>query len=158
MDKQSRYRNLISQIKAFACEGDMPISVLSNSAAVMKSFFPQEYFWVGFYIVHDEELILGPFQGLPACTRIKFGRGVCGFAWQHAHSVVVDDVENFPGHIACSSQSRSEIVVPIFFDGKVVGEIDIDSTELSTFDDTDKEYLEHTAEIIASFMAKLAKA
>ena len=156
MDKQSKYRNLISHIKAFACEGDMPISVLSNCAAVMKSFFPKEYFWVGFYIVHGDELILGPFQGPPACTRIKFGRGVCGFAWQHAHSVVVDDVEKFPGHIACSSQSRSEIVVPIFFDDNVVGEIDIDSTELSTFDGTDKEYLEHVAEIIAPLMAKLA--
>lgn len=158
MDKQSSYRNLISQIEAFACAGDMPISVLSNCAAVMKLTFPKEYFWVGFYIVYGDELILGPFQGPPACTRIKFGRGVCGFAWQRAHSVIVDDVDVFPGHIACSSQSRSEIVVPILVEGKVVGEIDIDSTELSTFDDIDKENLGHVAEIIASFVAKLAMA
>ena len=135
----------------------IPISVLSNCAAVMKVVFPKEYFWVGFYIVDDDELILGPFQGTPACTRIKFGRGVCGTAWKECRSLVVEDVEAFPGHIACSSLSRSEIVVPLFSDGIVVGEIDIDSTELATFDNVDREYLEKAAEMIATFMAKLAK-
>ena len=157
MDKQSRYRELLSQIEVFANADDNPISVLSNCAAVMKVVFQKEYFWVGFYIVDGDELILGPFQGTPACTRIKFGRGVCGAAWKECRSLVVEDVEEFPGHIACSSLSRSEIVVPLFSGGVVIGEIDIDSTELSTFDDVDREYLEKVAEIIAPFMAKFAK-
>lgn len=157
MDKQSRYRELLSQIEVFANADDNPISVLSNCAAVMKVVFPKEYFWVGFYIVDGDELVLGPFQGTPACTRIKNGRGVCGTAWKECRSLVVEDVEAFPGHIACSSLSRSEIVVPLFSDGIVVGEIDIDSTELATFDNVDREYLEKAAEMIATFMAKLAK-
>ena len=157
MDKQSRYAELISQIEVFANDADHPISVLSNCAAVMKTIFPEEYFWVGFYIVDGDELILGPFQGTPACTRIKFGRGVCGTAWKECRSLVVEDVDAFPGHIACSSLSKSEIVVPLFSDGIVVGEIDIDSTELATFDNVDREYLEKAAEMIATFMAKLAK-
>lgn len=157
MDKQSRYCELLSQIEVFANADDNPISVLSNCAAVMKVVFPKEYFWVGFYIVDGNELILGPFQGTPACTRIKYGRGVCGSAWKERRSLVVNDVEEFPGHIACSSLSRSEIVVPLFSEGVVVGEIDIDSTELSTFDVTDRKYLEQAAEIIAPFMARLAK-
>ena len=157
MDKQSRYRELLSQIEVFANADDNPISVLSNCAAVMKVVFPKEYFWVGFYIVDGNELILGPFQGTPACTRIKYGRGVCGSAWKEGRSLVVNDVEEFPVHIACSSLSRSEIVVPLFSEGVVVGEIDIDSIELSTFNDTDRKYLEQAAEIIAPFMARLAK-
>lgn len=157
MDKQSRYRELLSQIEVFANADDNPISVLSNCAAVMKVVFPKEYFWVGFYIVDGNELILGPFQGTPACTRIKYGRGVCGSAWKERRSLVVNDVEEFPGHIACSSLSRSEIVVPLFSEGVVVGEIDIDSIELSTFNDTDRKNLEQAAEIIAPFMARLAK-
>lgn len=157
MDKQSRYQELLSQIEVFANADDNPISVLSNCAAVMKVVFPKEYFWVGFYIVDGDELILGPFQGTPACTRIKKGRGVCGTAWKEGRSLVVEDVDAFPGHIACSSLSKSEIVVPLFSDGIVVGEIDIDSTELATFDNVDREYLEKAAEMIATFMAKLAK-
>ena len=152
MEKQSKYQDLLVQIEAFADASDNPISVLSNCAAVMKM-----HFWVGFYIVDGEELFLGPFQGTPACTRIKFGRGVCGTAWKERRSLVVEDVEAFPGHIACSSLSRSEVVVPLFSDGVVVGEIDIDSTDLSTFDDIDREYLEKAAALIAPFMAKLSR-
>lgn len=155
MDKQSRYRELLSQIEAFVNVGDHPISVLSNCVALMKMHFPKDYFWVGFYIVDGDELILGPFQGTPACTRIKYGRGVCGTAWKEKRSLVVADVDAFPGHIACSSLSRSEIVVPLIIDGVVIGEIDIDSSELSTFDDTDREYLERVADIIVPHLAKL---
>ena len=158
MDKQSRYRELLSQIEVFANADDNPISVLSNCAAVMKVVFQKEYFWVGFYIVDGDELILGPFQGTPACTRIRKGRGVCGTAWKEGRSLVVEDVEEFPDHIACSSLSKSEIVVPLFSDGVVIGEIDIDSTELATVDDVDREYLEKAAEKIAPFMAKISKA
>ena len=158
MDKQSRYRELLSQIEVFANADDNPISVLSNCAAVMKVVFQKEYFWVGFYIVDGDELILGPFQGTPACTRIRKGRGVCGTAWKEGRSLVVEDVEEFPDHIACSSLSKSEIVVPLFSDGVVIGEIDIDSTELATVDDVDREYLEKVAEKIAPFMAKISKA
>lgn len=156
MKKQTRYSELLSQIEVFANADDNAISVLANCAAVMKMLFPKEYFWVGFYIVEGGELILGPFQGTPACTRIKFGRGVCGTAWKEQRTLVVEDVENFPGHIACSSLSRSEIVVPLEHNGVVVGEIDIDSTELATFDDVDRQFLEHAAEMIAPYMAKLA--
>ena len=156
MDKQSRYRELLSQIEAFVNVGDHPISVLSNCVALMKMHFPKDYFWVGFYIVDGDELILGPFQGTLACTRIKYGRGVCGTAWKEKRSLVVADVEAFPGHIACSSLSRSEIVVPLIIDGVVIGEIDIDSSELSTFDDTDREYLERVADIVVPHLAKLA--
>lgn len=156
MDKQSRYTELISQIEVFANDADHPISVLCNCAAVMKAIFPEEYFWVGFYIVDGGELYLGPFQGTPACTRIKFGRGVCGTAWKEQRSLVIEDVKKFPEHIACSSLSRSEIVVPLKHNGVVVGEIDIDSTELATFDDVDRQFLEHAAEMIAPYMAKLA--
>ena len=156
MDKQSRYRELLSQIEAFVNVGDHPISVLSNCVALMKMHFPKDYFWVGFYIVDGDELILGPFQGTLACTRIKYGRGVCGTAWKEKRSLVVADVDAFPGHIACSSLSRSEIVVPLIIDGVVIGEIDIDSSELSTFDDTDREYLERVADIVVPHLAKLA--
>ena len=156
MEKQTRYSELLSQIEVFANADDNAISVLANCAAVMKMLFPKEYFWVGFYIVEGDELILGPFQGTPACTRIKFGRGVCGAAWKEQRSLVVEDVEKFSGHIACSSLSRSEIVVLLKHNGVVVGEIDIDSTELATFDDVDRQFLEHAAEMIAPYMAKLA--
>lgn len=156
MEKQTRYSELLSQIEVFANADDNAISVLANCAAVMKMLFPKEYFWVGFYIVEGDELILGPFQGTPACTRIKFGRGVCGTAWKEQRTLVVEDVENFPGHIACSLLSRSEIVVLLKHNGVVVGEIDIDSTELATFDDVDRQFLEHAAEMIAPYMAKLA--
>lgn len=157
MDKQTRYKELLKQLKAFATDEDSPISVLSNCTAVLKDAFKEEYFWVGFYIVAGDELILGPFQGTPACTRIKYGRGVCGTAWKEGKTLVVADVEAFPGHIACSSLSRSEIVVPVVHEGTIVGEIDIDSTELSTFDEVDKEYLEQAAGIVAKYVARFAE-
>ena len=124
------------------------VSLLANAAAALHDAFG--FFWVGFYIVHDEEwLHLGPFQGPVACTRIKRGRGVCGTAWQQAQTIVVPDVEQFPGHIACSSLSRSEIVVPLRRpDGTVVAVLDIDSTHLNVFDDTDREGLEQVAQAL----------
>lgn len=157
MRKTDLYKQLVKEIKAF-CEGnDNPISVLANCASAMKETFPKEYFWVGFYIVDGSELFLGPFQGTPACTRIKYGKGVCGTAWKEMQSLVVPDVHMFKGHIACSSLSESEIVVPIMSDGRMVGEIDIDSREKNTFDDTDREHLEQIASILGNTAKKLAR-
>ena len=130
------------------------ISVLANVSAALKETF--DFFWVGFYLVKEKEgsapqLYLGPFQGPTACYRIGFGRGVCGSAWQQRQTLVVPDVEEFPGHIACSSLSRSEIVVPIFNNANdVVGVLDIDSTELSTFDDIDRRYLEQLCQLLTN--------
>ena len=150
MDKEQRYALLLSQIGQL-CEGENNTTgLLANVSAAMKTTFPDEYFWVGFYLVHGDELWLGPFQGTVACMRIAYGRGVCGSSWARRESLVVPDVEAFPGHIACSSLSRSEIVVPIFgASGEVVGVIDIDSTALATFDDTDRRYLESIAKILS---------
>ena len=157
MNKAERYEEMLSQIESFCSGGDNAISVLANCAAAMKAQFAEEYFWVGFYIVGNGELFLGPFQGTPACTRIKYGRGVCGTAWKERRTLVVPDVEEFPDHIACSSLSRSEIVVPIVHGGDVVGEIDIDSTSLATIDAADGLFLEKAAGIIAPHIAKLAE-
>ncbi|MDO4512315.1 MAG: GAF domain-containing protein [Bacteroidales bacterium] len=123
--------------------------VLCNITAALHDALPH-YFWVGFYVVRDGELHLGPFQGPVACYRIKKGRGVCGTAWAKAATVVVPDVDQFPGHIACSSLSRSEIVVPIISDGEVVAIIDVDSRDLNAFDATDQHYLEQLACLLAS--------
>ena len=122
------------------------IANLANVAAALKEQFG--WLWVGFYLVKNEELVLGPFQGPVACTRIKKGRGVCGTSWQKAETIIVDDVEKFPGHIACSSLSRSEIVVPLTRNGEVMGVLDVDSELLAQFDETDKKYLEEIAEAI----------
>ena len=126
------------------------MSVLSNASALMREVMGERYFWVGFYLVENDQLVLGPFQGSVACYRIGHGRGVCGTAWAQARTQVVPDVEAFPGHIACSSLSRSEIVVPLL-DGQgiVRGVLDIDSKELAQFDETDARYLERAAAIIA---------
>lgn len=156
MDKQTKYKQMLKQIASFACDEDRPISVLANCVAVMKDTFREEYFWVGFYLVDGDQLILGPFQGTPACTRIKYGRGVCGTAWKEKQTLVVDDVEEFPGHIACSTLSRSEIVAPVIYEGIVVGEIDIDSKALATFDETDRKYLEQVAAITAKYVAQFS--
>ena len=139
-NKDERYQQFLEQL-APLIEGEKEIvSVLANVSAALKEAFG--FFWIGFYLVKNNELILGPFQGSVACYRIKKGRGVCGTAWAEATTQVVPDVEQFKGHIACSSLSRSEIVVPVIVDGEVRGVLDIDSDELNTFDETDKKYLE----------------
>ena len=144
-DKAGIYAELLPQIEAVvSAESDM-IANMANVSAILKEAFG--FWWVGFYIVKatdaGEELVLGPFQGPLACTRIKKGRGVCGTAWNRAETIIVPDVEQFPGHIACSSLSRSEIVVPVFApDGNVMAVLDIDSEHLASFDVTDKEWLE----------------
>ncbi len=123
------------------------VGILANVSAALKE--EMDYFWVGFYLVDNGELVLGPFQGSVACYRIGFGKGVCGTSWKRGETLVVKDVEAFPGHIACSSLSRSEVVVPVFDDeGKVGAVLDIDSTELAAFDETDKEYLERIVKLI----------
>ena len=139
-DKEQKYEELVAQAKALSEAENDEIALMANVAAIIHEAF--HFWWTGFYRVVGEELVLGPFQGPLACTRIKFGRGVCGTAWKEKHSVVVPDVEEFPGHIACSSASRSEIVVPMFRNGEVFAVLDIDSEKLSTFDETDKVFLE----------------
>lgn len=150
-EKRERYELLCAQI-ANLVEGEKNVmGVLANVSAAMHDAFPECFFWVGFYLVKDNMLHLGPFQGPVACYRIPYGKGVCGSAWKEGHTLVVPDVEQFPGHIACSSLSRSEIVVPIFDEHhQVIGVIDIDSKELNTFDNIDKEYLEKIASIVAN--------
>lgn len=137
--KEEKYRMLIPQLKAL-CEGEPNrIANLANVAAAIKQTF--DYLWVGFYLVDENELVLGPFQGPIACTRIKKGRGVCGTAWEKAETILVDNVDEFPGHIACSSLSKSEIVIPIVQNDEVIGVFDLDHTEIKTFDEIDHKYL-----------------
>lgn len=144
--KEEQYKALLPQIKGLL-EGETDlIANLANVAAALKEQFG--WLWVGFYLVKNGELVLGPFQGPIACTRIKKGRGVCGSSWANRETLIVPDVEKFPGHIACSSLSRSEIVLPLFKGGEVVGVLDADSTALNTFDETDKKYLEQIIQSI----------
>lgn len=148
--KEEQYQALLPQIKGLL-EGESDyIANLANVAAALKEQF--SWFWVGFYIVKDtpagEELVLGPFQGPVACTRIRKGRGVCGTSWAKAETLIVPDVEQFPGHIACSSLSKSEIVVPMLRNGKVVGVLDVDSDELDQFDEVDKHWLEQIVTLV----------
>lgn len=150
-DKQRAYAAALAQAKALVEGVSNPVGALSNLCALFKEAFPY-YFWVGFYLVDGDTLCLGPFQGPVACYAIAKGRGVCGTAWQQARTLVVPDVEQFPGHIACSSRSRSEIVVPVFKDGKVAAVIDIDSESLSAFDNVDQEGLERLAILCAPFV------
>lgn len=138
--KAEQYTALLPQIKALITGEPDQTANLANITAALKEQF--SWLWVGFYLVKSNELVLAPFQGPVACTRIRYGKGVCGAAWQQAQTLIVPDVEKFPGHIACSSLSRSEIVVPIFKNGEVIGVLDVDSTELNTFDETDRQYLE----------------
>lgn len=143
MTKEEKYIELVSNIKAIIeGETDM-IAIMSNVAAEIHQ--TMGFWWTGFYRVIDNELLLGPFQGPIACIHIAYGRGVCGTAWKKAETIIVPDVEQFPGHIACSSQSRSEIVVPVFSHDEekaVIAVLDIDSEHLATFDETDRKYLE----------------
>lgn len=145
--KEERYETLLPQIKALVEDEPDLIANLSNIAAALRQTFG--FFWVGFYLVKNEELVLGPFQGDIACTRIQLGRGVCGTSWEKNQTILVDDVDAFPGHIACSSASKSEIVVPIEKNGKVLAVLDVDSDQLSDFDQTDKIYLEKLSLTIA---------
>ena len=144
--KKDKYSLVYKQVEALVEGEDDCIANMSNIAALLHGTFG--FWWTGFYVVKGNELVLGPFQGPVACSRIPFGRGVCGTAWKRKESIVVPDVEQFPGHIACSSLSRSEIVVPVFRGGNVIALIDIDSKELNTFDGIDREHLERIADLI----------
>jgi len=144
--KEEQYISLIPQIQGLLTGEPDLIANLANVTAALKEQF--NWLWVGFYLVKNDELVLAPFQGPVACTRIKKGRGVCGAAWQQEQTLIVPDVEQFPGHIACSSLSKSEIVVPIFHQNKVVAILDVDSINLNEFDETDKQYLEEIVELI----------
>lgn len=144
--KQERYEALLPQIAAVV-EGEADfIANMANVAAMLHETFG--FWWTGFYRVLGDELVLGPFQGPMACTRIRKGRGVCGTAWAEEETQVVPDVEKFPGHIACSSASRSEIVVPVWKEGIVIAVLDIDSAQLATFDETDRRYLEQIVRLL----------
>lgn len=145
--KKELYENLLTQLKSLVEEEADIIANMANVSACLKDTF--NFWWVGFYRVIHEELVLGPFQGPLACTRIRKGKGVCGTAWQSAETVIVPDVDAFPGHIACSSLSRSEIVVPVVKNGEVIAVLDIDSEKLNTFDDIDKQYLEEAVSYFA---------
>lgn len=144
--KTARYETLYRQAKAvLESENDLTANMANLSAMIHREF---GFWWTGFYRVCNEELVLGPFQGPIACTRIAYGKGVCGTAWKRQETIVVPDVEEFPGHIACSSESRSEIVVPVWRDDKVIAVLDIDSEKLGTFDETDKVWLEKIASLL----------
>ena len=146
IEKEEKYRTLLAQAEALLEGEEDGIARMANLAALLHR--EMGFWWTGFYRVCGEELVLGPFQGPVACTRIARGRGVCGTSWQRAETIVVPDVEQFPGHIACSSESRSEIVVPLLRDGAVTAVLDIDSRELGTFDDTDRRWLERIAALV----------
>lgn len=148
MDKNETYRLLVKQVESLIEGENNSTGQLANAAALLHE--TMGWWWTGFYLVKDGELQLGPFQGPIACYRIKRGRGVCGTAWDEDRTLVVPDVEQFPGHIACSSESRSEIVVPLHdSEGNVTGVLDIDSKELATFDDADARWLEEIARVIS---------
>lgn len=144
--KEDQYTGLIPQIAGLLTGESDLIANLANVAAALKEQFG--WLWVGFYIVKQDELVLGPFQGPVACTRIKKGRGVCGTSWQQAKTLIVPDVEEFPGHIACSSLSKSEIVIPVIKKDEVVAVLDVDSEKYDLFDKTDQKYLEKIAKMI----------
>jgi len=151
--KEEKYISLLPQIKALVEGEEDVIANLANITAVLKQTFG--FFWVGFYLVKKNELVLGPFQGTLACTRIALGKGVCGTAWKDAKTIIVEDVDKFPGHLACSSDSKSEIVVPVFNHQKeVIAVLDIDDNVYATFDETDKLHLEKLALLITDILGK----
>lgn len=143
---ENKYINLIKQIESLILNETDIMAILSNVSAAIKQTFG--WLWIGFYFVKKEELILGPFQGPVACFRIKKGDGVCGATWEKRETIIVPNVEKFPGHIACSSDSKSEIVLPIFKNNKIFGVLDIDSKEFNAFNNIDKKYLEQIIKII----------
>jgi L-methionine (R)-S-oxide reductase len=147
--KAARYAELQPQIEALTTAETNLVANLANTAAALRQAFG--FFWVGFYVVQGEELVLGPFQGPIACTRIRRGRGVCGTSWAEARTLLVPDVEAFPGHIACSSDSKSEIVVPIVKQGQVVAVLDVDSDRLADFDADDQHALEQLMQLAATW-------
>lgn len=147
MKKKEKYEQMLPQLKALTEGVNNNTGALANAAALIHE--TMGFFWTGFYLVKDNILHLGPFQGPVACYTIPYGKGVCGAAWKESKTLVVKDVEEFPGHIACSSLSRSEIVVPIFKADKIIGVLDIDSTETGTFDETDRDYLEKAMDILS---------
>jgi L-methionine (R)-S-oxide reductase len=144
--KETKYQSLVPQIAALIEGENDLIANLGNIAAALKEQF--KWLWVGFYLVKDEELVLGPFQGPVACTRIKKGKGVCGASWERAETLIVPDVDAFPGHIACSSASKSEIVLPVIKDNRIIGVLDVDSEYLAHFDDVDSVYLNKIIKLI----------
>ena len=149
MPKAARYTELYPQVEALtAAEADLTANLANTAAALRQAF---GFFWVGFYLVKGDELVLGPFQGPIACTRIQRGRGVCGTSWAEARTVLVPDVDAFPGHIACSSDSKSEIVVPVFKNGQVVAVLDVDSDQLADFDHADQVGLEQLMHLAAGW-------
>ena len=150
MDKNETYKLLLAQVKAMVKDESDAVANMANVAALIQEAF--HFWWTGFYRVIGEHLVLGPFQGPVACTRIGFGKGVCGTSWKEKKTLVVKDVEQFPGHIACSSESRSEIVVPLNKGEEVIGVLDIDSEKLATFDYVDKEWLEQIAEVVSAVL------
>lgn len=146
-DKEEKYKELMPQLAALVGPEADEVANMANLSAALKQAFG--FFWVGFYRVVGEELVLGPFQGPVACTRIRRGKGVCGTAWAEGRTIVVEDVEQFPGHIACSSESKSEIVVPVVREGQIVGVLDIDSNCLRTFDAIDASRLEEIVRLLS---------
>jgi L-methionine (R)-S-oxide reductase len=144
--KEEQYKALIPQIEGLLMGEPDLVANMANVAAALKEQFG--WLWVGFYVVKQDELVLGPFQGPVACTRIRKGRGVCGTSWAEAKTLIVPDVEKFPGHIACSSLSKSEIVVPVIKNGEVVAVLDADSAEIDLYDETDKKYLEEIVKLV----------
>ena len=144
--KEQKYELLYKQIEALVQDESDPIANMANMAAMIHHTFG--FWWTGFYRVVGDELVLGPFQGPLACSRISYGRGVCGTAWEEQRTQVVPDVEQFPGHIACSSLSRSEIVVPVWKEDKIIAVLDIDSEHLATFDTTDQKWLEKIVDLL----------
>jgi L-methionine (R)-S-oxide reductase len=148
--KKEKYELLIPQIKALLTGESDSIANLANVSSALKETFG--FFWVGFYLVKDEELVLGPFQGPIACTRIKKGKGVCGTSWLEKKTILVPNVDEFPGHIACSSLSKSEIVVPLIRNNELMGVLDVDSDQLNDFDETDEKYLNELCEWLSSIL------
>lgn len=146
MEKSKKYQQIFRQIESVVTGEDDLIANMANTAALLHEAFG--FWWTGFYIVKEDQLVLGPFQGPVACTRIGFGKGVCGTTWKLRKTIVVPDVHQFPGHIACSSLSQSEIVVPMFHEDEVFAVLDIDSKELSTFDEVDKDWLEKIVRLL----------